>query len=140
MGATTNLTTLWEDVIVIQTQPQADRDLAPPQPRFELNVRRLPNSLVIAIRGELTDPDADRLRDKLLILSAWRRDTTVLDLEGLVFLGCRPMAAIIDFWQSVKRRGGAIGLRNPRPEIRDAFLLVGVHGQLPLVPDLASQE
>lgn len=111
-----------------------------PQSRFELKVQRLADRLVIAIRGELVDSEAERLRDKLAIVSAWRRDMTVLDLEGLVFLGCRPMAAIIDFWNGIKRRGGRIFLKNPRPEIRDAFLLVGVHGQLPLVPDLASQE
>jgi anti-anti-sigma factor len=125
---------------VIQTHSQAGRDLTPQPSKFELNVRRQPDALVIAIRGELTDPDADRLNDKLRILSAWRRDRTVLDLDGLVFMSCRSMCAIIDYWREVKRHGGAIVLKNPRPEIRDAFLLVGVHGQLPLVPDLASQE
>lgn len=125
----------------MHSQPQVARDLSPqPQSRFDLSVRRLPERLVIAVRGELVDAEADKLRDKLQILSAWRRDMTVLDLEGLTFLGCRPMAAIIDFWNAVKRRGGRIYLKNPRPEIRDAFWLVGVYGQLPLVPDLASQE
>lgn len=83
----------------------------------------------------LADIEADRLRNQLVILSAWRRDKTVFDLEGLVFISCRALAAIIDYRREVKQRGGAIVLKNPRPEIRDAFLLVELHGRLPLVQE-----
>jgi anti-sigma B factor antagonist len=97
-----------------------------------LDVKREPESITVAVAGEVDLDTAPQLREKLMEL-AEETDHVVLDLARLDFIDSTGLAALLAGHKRLDEAGGRLELANPPRMLVKMLKLVGLDGVLNVV-------
>ncbi|MEW2354810.1 STAS domain-containing protein [Spirillospora sp. NPDC029432] len=92
---------------------------------------------VVRLTGELDIATGDVLSDRLREIRTSHGDHLVLDLADLMFMDSHGLSIIIDCYKAVGENGGSLALAAPRPIVRRALEVMGLHRRITVAGTVA---
>ncbi|MGH3240455.1 MAG: STAS domain-containing protein [Spirillospora sp.] len=105
-------------------------------PPLEVTVRPHGGRAVVRLRGELDIATADDLRRHLNEARREHGENVVLDLSGLEFMDSGGLSVIVACYKATSAAGGGLVLAAPRPIVRRALEITGLHRRIPVTDTL----
>ncbi|WP_051299994.1 STAS domain-containing protein [Actinomadura rifamycini] len=99
---------------------------------LEVTARSENGRAVVRLRGELDIATADTLRRGLRDARRDHGDDLVLDLSDLEFMDSGGLSVIVACYKAAAAAGGGVALAAPRPVIRRALEITGLHRRMPV--------
>jgi anti-anti-sigma factor len=105
-----------------------------PVPPLDVTAHRHDGCAVVRLRGELDIANGEDLRERLRAIRRSHGEELVLDLSDLMFMDSHGLSIIIDCYKAVGESGGGLTLAAPRPIVRRALEVMGLHRRIGVVP------
>ncbi|MFI0349161.1 STAS domain-containing protein [Actinomadura sp. 9N407] len=102
-------------------------------PPLDVTAHRHDGCAVVRLSGELDIANGEDLRERLRAIRASHGDHLVLDLSDLMFMDSHGLSIIIDCYKAVGENGGSLALAAPRPIVRRALEVMGLHRRITVV-------
>ncbi|MEO3825052.1 STAS domain-containing protein [Actinomadura sp. B10D3] len=103
---------------------------------LEVTTRPDGGRAVVRVRGKLDIACADDLRGHLNEARREHGDHLVLDLAALEFMDSGGLSVIVACYKAVTAAGGSLVLAAPRPIVRRALEITGLHRRIPVTQTL----
>ncbi|NDU75605.1 anti-sigma factor antagonist [Actinomadura sp. DSM 109109] len=101
-------------------------------PPLEVTTRRDGGRAVLRLCGELDAAGSQELRARLDEARREHGDHLVLDLTGLDFMDSGGLSVIVSCYKAATAAGGSLVLAGPRPIVRRALEITGLHRRIPV--------
>ncbi|WP_158581627.1 STAS domain-containing protein [Actinomadura spongiicola] len=101
-------------------------------PPLEVTTRPHEGRAVVRLRGELDIASVDELRRHLNDARREHGERLVLDLTGLEFMDSGGLSVIVACYKATTAGGGGLTLAAPRPIVRRALEITGLHRRIPV--------
>jgi anti-sigma B factor antagonist len=88
---------------------------------------------VVALRGELDKSHAVWLARALSAAASSPGSRVIVDLEGLVFIDCSGLSAVVSAWNQARRAGSDLLLAAPQQLVLRLLCLTDLTGLLPVL-------
>ena len=98
---------------------------------IDVSSGRCPGYVVVALGGELDKTHAGWLA-RALSAAVAPGSRVIVDLEGLAFVDCSGLSAMVSAWQQARQAGGDLLLAAPQPLVLRLLSLTDVTGLLPV--------
>lgn len=94
---------------------------------FRITSRRIKQSLIVGIQGELDHHTAEQMRDKLdeLIEDPIIKNL-IIDIKDMGFMDSSGIGVLIGRYKLITSRGGQVGIININPNIKKIFRVSGL--------------
>jgi anti-sigma B factor antagonist len=103
---------------------------------LEVTTRPDGGRAVLRLRGELDIASSDDLRRHLNEARREHGEHLVLDLTDLEFMDSNGLSVIVACYKAVTANGGGLVLAAPRPIVRRALEITGLHRRIPVTDTL----
>jgi anti-sigma B factor antagonist len=107
---------------------------SPPSLPFAVGVEERNGSVAVHVRGEVDMATTPELRMRLEEVLQRRRPAFV-DLEQVSFIDGRGVATLVECAQSAAAAGCSLSIIHPSVAVRRLVRIMGLEGDLPLVPE-----
>ncbi|MWA03466.1 anti-sigma factor antagonist [Actinomadura sp. LD22] len=101
-------------------------------PPLEVTARSQAGRAVVRLRGELDIAGSDELRRLLEAARREHGEHVVLDLADLEFMDSQGLSVIVGCYKAATAAGGSLTLAGPRPVVRRALEITGLHRRIPV--------
>ena len=98
---------------------------------IDVSSSRCPGYVVVALYGELDKTHAGWLA-RALSAAAAPGARVIVDLEGLAFIDCSALSAMVSAWKQARQAGGDLRLAAPQQLVLRLLSLTDVTGLLPV--------
>ncbi len=98
---------------------------------IDVSSGRCPGCVVVALRGEMDKTHAAWLAGALSA-AAVSGSRVIVDLEGLAFIDCSGLSAVVSAWKQARQAGGELRLAAPEQLVLRLLCLTGLTGLLPV--------
>ena len=107
---------------------------------IDVSSSRCPGYVVVALCGEI-DKTHDASLVRALSAAAAPGSRVIVDLEGLAFIDCSGLSAMVSAWKQARQAGGDLLLAAPQQLVLRLLCLTDLTGLLPVFAsvDQASQ-
>ncbi|WP_165978253.1 STAS domain-containing protein [Actinomadura darangshiensis] len=105
-------------------------------PPLEVTTRPDGGRAVLRLCGELDIACSDDLRRHLNEARREHGDHLVLDMTDLEFMDSHGLSVIVAYYKSATAAGGSLVLAGPRPIVRRALEITGLHRRIPVTGTL----
>ncbi|WP_433151418.1 STAS domain-containing protein [Actinomadura nitritigenes] len=105
-------------------------------PPLEVTARSHAGRAVVRLRGELDIAGSDELRRHLEAARREHGDHLILDLAELDFMDSQGLSVIVGCYKAATAAGGSLTLAGPRPVVRRALEITGLHRRIPVQASL----
>ncbi|MFA1545431.1 STAS domain-containing protein [Actinomadura chokoriensis] len=105
-------------------------------PPLEVTTRSDGGRTVVRLSGELDIACSEDLRRDLNAARREHGEHLVLDLAGLEFMDSNGLSVIVDCYKAATAAGGSLTLAGPRPIVRRALEITGLHRRIPVTETL----
>ncbi len=105
-------------------------------PLLEVTTRSDGGRTVVRLRGELDIACSEELRRNLNEARREHGEHLVLDLAELEFMDSGGLSVIVACYKATTAAGGSLTLAGPRPIIRRALEITGLHRRIPVTATL----
>jgi anti-anti-sigma factor len=102
---------------------------------IDVSSGRCPGYVVVALGGELDKTHAGWLV-RALSAAAAPGARVIVDLEGLAFIDCSGVSAMVSAWEQARQAGGDLLLAAPQPLVLRLLSLTDVTGLLSVSADV----
>ena len=99
---------------------------------IDVSSSRCPGYVVVALRGEL-DKTHDAWLARALSAAAAPGSRVIVDLEGLAFIDCSGLSALVSAWKQARQAGGDLRLASPQQPVLRLLCLTDLTGLLPVL-------
>ena len=106
-------------------------------PPLEVTTRPDGGRAVVRLCGELDIACSEDLRRDLNEARREHGEHLVLDLAGLEFMDSHGLSVIVACFKATTAAGGSLTLAGPRPIVRRALEITGLHRRIPVTETLA---
>jgi len=97
-----------------------------PVQRFEYALQVKDETLIVTWHGEARHDEVSHLHACMQAILDNLRDSVVLDLSGLLYLGSLALGALVSLQRAITLRQGQLRLVGLRPEIEQVFAISGL--------------
>jgi anti-anti-sigma factor len=98
---------------------------------IDVSSGRCPGYVVVALCGELDQSHADWLA-RALSAAVAPGSRVIVDLEGLAFIDCSGLSAMVSAWKQVRQTGGDLRLAGPQQLVLRLLSLTDLTELLPV--------
>jgi anti-sigma B factor antagonist len=98
---------------------------------IDVSSSRCPGYVVVALRGEIDKTHAAWLA-RALSAAAAPGSRVIVDLEGLAFIDCSGLSAMVSAWKQARQAGGELRLAAPQQLVLHLLSLTDLTGLLPV--------
>jgi len=99
---------------------------------IDVSSSRCPGYVVVALCGELDKTHAAWLAGALSAAAA-PGSRVIVDLEGLAFIDCSGLSAMVSAWKQARQAGGDLRLAAPQQPVLRLLSLTDLTGLLPVL-------
>ena len=99
---------------------------------IDVSSSRCPGYVVVALRGELDKSHAAWLA-RALSAAVAPGSRVIVDLEGLAFIDCSGLSAVVSAWRQARQAGGDLRLAAPQQPVLRLLALTDLTGLLPVL-------
>lgn len=105
-------------------------------PPWKVTTRADGGRAVVRLRGELDIACSEDLRRELNEARREHGEHLVLDLAELEFMDSNGLSVIVACYKAATAAGGSLTLAGPRPIVRRALEITGLHRRIPVTETL----
>ena len=102
---------------------------------IDVSSSRCPGYVVVALHGELDKTHAAWLA-RALSAAAAPGSRVIVDLEGLAFIDCSGLSAMVSAWKQARQAGGDLRLAAPQQPVLRLLSLTELTELLPIFADV----